>query len=48
MSQEPETLLRKSLDAVDRHRRRLMWLLAIAGVTVAFEFLSARRGQAKR
>lgn len=38
MSQGIETVLRKSLDAVDRRRRRLMWLLAIAGVTVAWEF----------
>jgi len=38
MTQDPETLLRKSLDAVDRQRRRLTWLLAIAGVTVAWEF----------
>ena len=38
MSQDPETLIRKSLDAVDRQRRRLTWLLAIAGVTVAWEF----------
>jgi hypothetical protein len=38
MSQEIETMLRKSLDAVDHHRRRLTWLLAIAGLTVAWEF----------
>jgi hypothetical protein len=38
MSQEIETVLRKSLDAVDRRRRRLTWLLAIAGMTVAWEF----------
>jgi hypothetical protein len=38
MSQEAEDMLRKSLDAVDRHRRRLNWLLAIAGLTVAWEF----------
>ena len=38
MSQGIETVLRKSLDAVDRHRRRLAWLLAIAGLTVAWEF----------
>jgi hypothetical protein len=38
MSQEIETILRKSLDAVDQRRRRLTWLLAIAGVTVAWEF----------
>jgi hypothetical protein len=38
MSQGIESILRKSLDAVDRHRRRLTWLLAIAGVTVAWEF----------
>ena len=30
MSKNLKTLLRKSLDAVDRHRRRLIWLLAIA------------------
>jgi uncharacterized membrane protein YhaH (DUF805 family) len=38
MSQESETLLRKALDAVDQHRRRLTWLLAIVTVTVAWEF----------
>jgi len=26
------------LDAVDQHRRRLTWLLAIAGLTIAWEF----------
>ena len=31
-------MLRRSLDAVDRYRRRLTWLLAIAGLTVAWEF----------
>jgi hypothetical protein len=38
MSPEIETMLRKSLDAVDQRRRRLIWLLAIAGVTIAWEF----------
>lgn len=38
MSQETEQALRKSLDAVDLQRRRLMWLLGIAGLTVAWEF----------
>jgi hypothetical protein len=38
MSQETEHILRKSLDAVDQQRRRLMWLLGIAGLTVAWEF----------
>jgi len=38
MSQEPENVLQKSLDAVDRQRRRLTWLLAIVGVTMAWEF----------
>jgi len=38
MSEGIENVLRKSLDAVDRYRRRLMWLLAIAGTTVAWEF----------
>jgi hypothetical protein len=37
MSQETERVLRKSLDAVDQQRRRLMWLLGIAGLTVAWE-----------
>ena len=43
MSQEIETALRKSLDAVDQRRRRLTWLLAIAGVTVAWEFYRLAR-----
>jgi hypothetical protein len=38
MSQGIETALRKSLDAIDQRRRRLTWLLVIAGVTVACEF----------
>jgi len=38
MSEGIETVLRKSLDAVDQRRRRLTWLLAIAGLTVAWEF----------
>jgi hypothetical protein len=38
MSQENENVIRRALDAVDRHRRRLYWLLAIVSVTVAWEF----------
>ena len=38
MSQDNETVIRKSLDAVDKHRRRLTWVLAIAGLMVAWEF----------
>ncbi len=38
MTQETETLLRKSLDAVDRNRRRLTWVLAVAGLMVGWEF----------
>jgi hypothetical protein len=38
MPQGMEHVLRKSLDAVDQQRRRLMWLLAIAGLAVAWEF----------
>jgi hypothetical protein len=38
MSQETENVLRKSLDAADRHRRRLTWVLAIASVMVVWEF----------
>jgi len=37
MSQDTEQVLRRSLDAVDQQRRRLMWLLAIAAPTVAWE-----------
>jgi hypothetical protein len=33
-----EDILRKSLNAVDQNRRRLTWLLAIAGLTVVWEF----------
>jgi hypothetical protein len=38
MSPEIETMLQKSLNAVDQRRRRLTWLLAIAGVTVVWKF----------
>jgi vacuolar-type H+-ATPase subunit I/STV1 len=38
MSQGIETTLRKSLDAVDQRRRRLTWLLMIAGLAVAWQF----------
>jgi hypothetical protein len=38
MPQETEHMIRKSLNAVDQHRRRLMWVLVIAGVVVAWEF----------
>lgn len=33
-----EEVLRRSLDAVDQHRKRLTWVLAIAGIAVAWEF----------
>ena len=38
MSQDPDNVLRRSLDAVDRQRRRLIWVLALVTVTVAWEF----------
>jgi hypothetical protein len=38
MAQTTENILRRSLDAVDRQRRRLTWVLAIAGINVAFGF----------
>jgi hypothetical protein len=38
MTQEPEDILRRSLDAVERQRRRMTWLFAIVGLTVAWEF----------
>jgi len=38
MSQETENVLRRTLNAVDRHRRRLYWLFAIVSVTVVWEF----------
>jgi hypothetical protein len=38
MSQETEHVLERSLNAVDQHRRRLRWMVAIVGLTVAWEF----------
>jgi hypothetical protein len=38
MPQETENILRKSLNAVDQQRKRLTWLLGVAGLTVAWEF----------
>jgi len=38
MSQGMEDVLRKSLDAVDQHRRRLKWMVALVGLTLAWEF----------
>jgi hypothetical protein len=38
MSEEVDAILRRSLDAVDRHRRRLTWLLWIAVLTAMWEF----------
>jgi hypothetical protein len=38
MSQDNENVLKKSLDAVDRNRRRLAWVLAMAGIMLAWEF----------
>src|SRR5215472_17437430 len=38
MSEGMETMLRRSLDAVDQRRRRLTWLLIIAALGIAWEF----------
>lgn len=38
MSHETENILRRSLDAADRHRRRMIWVLVLAGTIVALEF----------
>jgi hypothetical protein len=38
MPQTTESILRRSLDAVDQQRRRLTWVLAIAAVNVAWAF----------
>lgn len=38
MPQETENVLRKSLNAVDQQRKRLIWLLVIVGLTVTWEF----------
>lgn len=38
MTQDAENVLRRSLDAVDRHRMRLRWMVALVGLTVAWEF----------
>lgn len=37
MTQETDTILRRSLNAVDQQRRRLTWLSVIAGLTIAWE-----------
>jgi formate/nitrite transporter FocA (FNT family) len=37
MTQETETILRRSLNAVDQQRKRLTWLSVIAGLTIAWE-----------
>lgn len=38
MAQPTEEMLRKSLDAADRHRRRLTWVLILSAIAVAWEF----------
>jgi hypothetical protein len=43
MSHETENMLRRSLDAADQHRRRLVWVLCLASVAVVLEFF--RLGQ---
>jgi hypothetical protein len=46
MSQEPETILQKSLDAVDRHRRRMFITVVVVGLLTMVAYL--RLGQVFR
>jgi len=46
MSQQPDTILRKSLDAVDLHRKRMVGTLVIAGIFTLIAF--HRLGEAFR
>jgi hypothetical protein len=46
MSQEPDTILRKSLDAVDLHKKRMLVTVVIAGILTLITFL--RFGEAFR
>jgi hypothetical protein len=45
MAQETETVLRKSLDAVDRHQKRLMWGVVIATVLLLVGFYRLHAGR---
>jgi hypothetical protein len=45
MSEETETVLRKSLDAVDRHQKRLMWAVVIATVFLMLGFYRLHAGR---
>ncbi len=45
MSQEDEAVLRKSLDAVDRHQRRVAWGVAVATILLIAGFFHLHAGQ---
>jgi hypothetical protein len=45
MADESETVLRNSLDAVDRHQKRLMWGVAGAAVLLLAGFLHLHAGR---
>ena len=45
MSQEVNAVLQRSLDAVDRHQKRLMWAVAAALVLVLFSFYHLHHGR---
>ena len=45
MSEESETVLRKSLDAVDRHQKRLIWSVVFATVLLLLGFYHLHAGR---
>ena len=45
MSEETETVLRKSLDAVDRHQKRLIWSVVITTVLLMVAFYRLHAGR---
>jgi hypothetical protein len=45
MSRENETVLRQSLDAVDRHQKRLIWAVIIVTVLLTLGFYRLHAGR---
>jgi uncharacterized membrane protein len=45
MSEEAETVLRKSLDAVDRHQKRLIWAVVTLSVLLLLAFYRLHAGR---
>ncbi len=45
MSEESEVVLRKSLDAIDRHQKRVSWSVAVATVLLIAGFYHLHAGR---